>query len=95
MRSIKKLIKNRIFIKYLAAWLATTAAAITLYFIIYLVTVFIEWDLYNPFWWIIEIPTGTEDFRANVVSIYAFYIGVKYMFIEILVNPKSNGRPKR
>ncbi len=44
-----------------------------IYFAVYLIRIFIQWKIINPFDWIIAMPTYSGDVRGLILFFYAFY----------------------
>ena len=40
------------------------------YFVVYFFICFINWKVYNPFWWVNELGNKSEDFRWGVFGLW-------------------------
>ena len=61
-----------------------------IYWFIYIVKSFIEWDLSNPFQWILDLPYD-YDLRVCSLGILFFdIVFVRVMVIEIFLAPYLN-----
>jgi len=65
-----------------------------IYWSVYILKSFIQWDLQNPFQWILDLPYN-EDLRTLVlVALFFDIIAIRFMVVEIsfqhyLNKPKS------
>jgi hypothetical protein len=48
---------------------------------VYLIKCFIEWNIYNPIEWIINIPTYSNNQRFGIILCTIFYI----LFLRVVV----------
>jgi len=55
-----------------------------IYWSIYFINSFYKWNFYNPFWWILELPSN-QDIRCYVLMIafFTFTVGGFFYFIGL------------
>lgn len=90
---IKQLIKI-----ILKTFLYTNCIQWGIYFTVYFCVVFAQWDFYNPFWWLMELPDQTIEFRSNMLGIIAMIYSVKIpvaFFIHEQLKDDLNESDKR
>jgi len=59
------------------------------YWSIYLLTAFVKWEFYNPFWWLVQLPYFTPENRM-LVLVSAFFISIfNFMLVQIFILTKN------
>lgn len=63
--------------QYIKAYLTTSAVAVLIYTIGYLIKTFVIFQFTNPFQWVIDIPTYKESTRLIIAFYYVLYLALK------------------
>ena len=56
-----------------------------IYWGVYIINAFWAWDLYNPFWWVLEIPYD-ESLRGALMFFGALGLFISAMIYNIFLN---------
>jgi hypothetical protein len=59
-----------------------------IYWGIYSITAFYKWELYNPFWWILEMPKN-QDLRYKLLIAFPTVIILMLAFYFVFLNKKG------
>lgn len=66
------------------------------YWSVYFVSAFIQWKFYNPFQWIIDIPSGSNEYRGGILAIMVFTALILSFLTDMIYYDKpTNTRPKK
>ena len=61
-----------------------------IYLVVYLFTTFVIWEFTNPFQWLINLPTYSNEDRMFILFFYLFYQAVSIATIDTLIKEKNN-----
>lgn len=65
-----------------------SACNITFYTVVWLIAVFIQWKIYNPLWWIFELPNLGMENRFFIFFFGTFWQVVQLMLITSILKQK-------
>lgn len=71
--------KRKLYLRY---YLYGTGIVWGIYLAVWLMGSFIVWDLANPFAWILDIPTMSDEARMSIMFGYLAVVGVKWLMIN-------------
>lgn len=51
---------------------------------VYIINAFVKWHLYNPFWWVFEIPTSPWLREAILIILFLYLVFFLIMYFIVL-----------
>lgn len=66
------------------------ALSISIWLFLWLCTSFVNWNIKNPFQWIIDMPTYASDERFGILTSLLMYYGISISLIYEIVKSKTN-----
>lgn len=70
--------------------LFNSATSILLYFICYIILCFVDWEIYNPYQWILNLPTMGEEKRSQILVGILMWQFCQIIILRDLVLKKPN-----
>jgi len=59
-----------------------------IYWGVYSITAFYKWELYNPFWWVLEMPHN-QDLRYRLLIILPTFVMLMVALYFVFLNKKG------